>query len=125
MKTLFLLFMIPLLPLSCFKNRINYSYDEFENKQKMMMEHVYYAKKDFSGKQRVSIRYYKEIDENGQYSISGKISFHSHPTEGKLKSTFLIRLNNKIFETNFYDCHTEKIKHKQTKSEHHINYEKF
>lgn len=122
MRTLFFLFLIPLLPLTCFKNRIHYSYDEFEKKQKMMMQQMYSARKDFNKNQRVRIRFYKEINKSGSYSISAKMNFHSYPSEGKIQAKFFIKIKNDIFETNFYDSYSVRINNTQTKNEHTITY---
>ena len=115
MKILLLLLVITFIPITCFKDRIYYSYDDFEKKQKMMMEQSYSASKDFNKNQRVIINFYKEIDRNGESSISGKMRFHTNLTEGKLETKFLIKLNDEIYVTNLYDIDAERIKHKQTK----------
>lgn len=123
MRALLFLLILPLLPLSCFKNRIHYSYDEFENKQKMMMEQVYSARKDFNRNQRVSIKYYKEVNRNGAYSISGKIYFQTYPSEGRLKPKLSIKVRSVIYETHFYDDNAERISNIITETEHTIDYE--
>ncbi len=123
MKTLILLFIISSFPLSCYKDKIHNNYDDFGKKQKRMLEQIYFASKDFSKNQEIRIKYCKEIDKNGEYSISGKISFLTNLTEGKLESTLLIKLNNELYETHFYEAQATRTKQKQTKSEHLISYE--
>ncbi|OQY05914.1 MAG: hypothetical protein B6I20_00020 [Bacteroidetes bacterium 4572_117] len=122
MKALLFLMMIPLVPISCFKSRVYYNYDEFENKHKMMMEQMYTARKDFKKKESVRIKYYKEFDQSGLLSLSGKINFHTSPSDGKLGTKLSIKVKNEVFDAIFYDGNTEKISSTTTKSQHTIDY---